>query len=134
MITLSHAFREQKSAERAAMLCEIRAAGLRRAADSISLDSTFAEIAEIKRGLVTEREETIEANYELRRAPCCIASLRLQGWGEVPVTAFGATPSEALAAALHTLADMLDVRAGDAMRRSRRWVDQIETMTESEAA
>lgn len=132
-MNLSHAFREQKSAEAAAMLCEIRAGKLRRAADSISPATTLAELAEIRRGLVTVHEETIEEDDEERRAPCCIASMRLRGWGEVPVTAFGAIPSEALAAAIHTLADMLDIRRSDAMRRSKRWVDQIEMLTTERA-
>lgn len=128
MITLDYAASEARSAQRIALDRQVRAIRLRQAADSISLDTTLRELAELKRGLITEREETIEAHDELRRSPCCLASMRLSGWGEVPVHGFGATPSEAIASAMHELARMLDIRAEDALRRCARWLAEMERL------
>lgn len=128
MITLDYAASEARSAQRIALDRQVRALRLRRAADSVSLDTTLGQIAALKRGLVTEHEETIDADDELRRAPCCIVSLRLQGWGEVPTTGFGATPSEATAAAMHALAGMIDIRAEDALRMCARWLAEMERL------
>lgn len=128
MITIDYAAHGARVAQRDALDRQVRAMRLRRAAESISLDMTLGQLAALKRGLVTEHEESIDADDELRRAPCCIVSLRLQGWGEVPTTGFGATPSEATAAAMHALAGMIEVRAEDALKRCARWLAEMERL------